>query len=201
MSLRALLARLRHDQQAVSAVEFAVVAPAFLVLLMGGFDLGHTLYTQAILNGEVLRAARSASLETGTAVAQQNLIDTRVRDAVLNMNKSATVTITRQFFDNFTGARIRFEDVNQDGICTTGEQWMDLNGSGTFDDMRNSTGQGGAKDAVRYTVTMSYPRLFPVGPLIGLSHDITLSSTTVYANQPYGEQAARTNTTTLQNCP
>ncbi|MEO8724217.1 MAG: TadE family protein, partial [Sphingobium sp.] len=192
---------LRHNQTAVAAVEFALVAPPFLIMLMGGFDLGHTLYTQAILNGEVLKAARGSSLEAGSAAAQQTIIDNTVRNAVLNMNKNATVTITRKFYDSFTGARIHYEDVNQDGICSSGEKWMDLNGNGSFDDMRYSTGQGGAKDAVRYTVTMSYPRIFPVATLIGLSPNVSLSATTVYANQPYGEQAVRTGTTTLRNCP
>jgi len=47
---------------------------------------------------------------------------------------------------------------------------------------------GGARDAVVYTVTVNYPRLFPVFAFIpGQSEDFTLKSTTVLRNQPYGQ--------------
>ena len=51
-----------------------------------------------------------------------------------------------------------------------------------------SGGQGGAKDVVVYSVTVTYPRLFPVAKLIGLSENVKLNATTVLANQPYGDQ-------------
>lgn len=196
-----LFSRLGRNQKAAAAVEFAIIAPAFLTILMGGFDISHTLYTKAILQGEVQKAARDLSLETGAVTAQQNVIDARVRTSVLNMNKSATVTITRQFFQSFTGANSQFEDVSKDGVCTTGETWFDLNGNGVFDNMNNSTGQGAAKDAVRYSVTMTYPHLFPVVRLIGMAPTVTINATTVYANQPYSDQAVRTGTTTARTCP
>ena len=46
-----LPSRLQMDCTGVAAVEFAVVAPVFLVLLMGSLDAGHTLYTRSVQIG------------------------------------------------------------------------------------------------------------------------------------------------------
>ena len=39
-----------------------------------------------------------------------------------------------------------------------------------------------------YTVTITYPRLFPMAKLIGLSEHVTVEARTVLENQPFGEQ-------------
>ena len=50
-------------------------------------------------------------------------------------------------------------------------------------------GQGGADDAVLYTVSVKYKRLFPMAKMFGWSSDLTVKASTVLRNQPYGEQA------------
>lgn len=197
------LPALRHDEKGATAVEFAVVSTAFLVMIMGGFDMGHTLYTQAVLQGVVQKAARDSSLETGTIIAQQNAIDARVRDSVRDLNTSLTdddIEITRKYYHDFTTAAAKTpEDVSGDGICSPGEQYFDRNFSGTYDADGGAAGQGNAKDAVVYSVSMTYPRLFPVTGLIGLSPNVTITATTLLANQPYGEQA--TGSIAALDCP
>jgi hypothetical protein len=47
---------------------------------------------------------------------------------------------------------------------------------------------GGARDAVLYTVTVEYPRAFPMMGLLGFSETVTARSRTVLRNQPFGEQ-------------
>jgi Flp pilus assembly protein TadG len=193
---------LRRDERGIAAVEFAMILPAFVVILMGGFDIAHTLYTRSVLEGTVLKAARDSSLETGTSTTNQSTIDTRVTNAVRDLNSQATVTISRQFFQNFTTAQAKQpEDISGDGVCSTGEQWIDRNFNNVYDATGGSAGSGGAKDIVVYTVTMTYPRLFPLAGLIGLPSTVTLRASTTLANQPYGEQAQRTGSLTPRNCP
>ena len=48
-----------------------------------------------------------------------------------------------------------------------------------------------------YTVTVSYPRAFPVMGLLGFSETVTARSRTVLRNQPYGEQR---ETVEVGNC-
>ena len=199
-----LLSRLSRDERGVAAVEFGITASAFLVLLMGGFDVGHTLYMQTVLQGTVQKAARDLTLSSGSEAAQQLAVDTRVRDSVRRLNASLgddDINISRDFYANFTTAQAaQPEDANQDGVCSAGEVWLDRNFNNVYDSKGGSSGQGGAKDVVVYSVTVSYPRLFPVARLIGMSETVKLNATTVLANQPYGDQANRSGTLTPRNC-
>lgn len=43
--------KLRKEEKGI-AVEFAVIAPVFFMLIMGGMDIGYTLYVQSVMNGE-----------------------------------------------------------------------------------------------------------------------------------------------------
>ncbi|MCK0531406.1 TadE/TadG family type IV pilus assembly protein [Sphingobium agri] len=187
-----MLKRLHRDQEGVAAVEFGLVASTFLVLLMGGFDLGHTLYMQAILQGTVQKAGRDLTLASASAVTQQNTVDMRVRNAVRNINNSladSDIDIDRTYYSNFAKAQAaQPEDANGDGVCSPGEVWIDRNFNNVYDSKGGAGGQGGAKDVVVYSVTVTYPRLFPVATLIGLSENVKLNATTVLANQPYGDQ-------------
>ena len=68
-----------NDREGTSIVEFAVISPVMFTLLFGGFDFGHTLYMQSVLQGAINKAARDSALETGTvseiqAAVDQNLI-------------------------------------------------------------------------------------------------------------------------------
>ncbi|BAI96286.1 hypothetical protein Sj15T_06060 [Sphingobium sp. TA15] len=195
---------LHRDESGVAAVEFGITASAFLALLLGGFDVGHTLYMQTVLQGTVQKAGRDLTLSSGAEAAQQLAIDGRVRDAVRRLNASLSdedIIITREYYADFTKAQAaQPEDADQDGICEPGEVWVDRNFNNVYDSKGGSSGQGGAKDVVVYSVTVSYPRLFPVARLIGMSETVKLNATTVLANQPYGDQANRSGTLTPRNC-
>jgi Flp pilus assembly pilin Flp len=194
--------RLKHEERGIAAVEFAAIAPAFLVIVMGGLDLGYTLYIQSVLNGTVQKAARDSSLETGTETATQTVIDTKVRNALLSLNKTATITIKRDSYQNFTKAQAQQpEDVNGINGCEAGENYYDRNFNGRYDDDGGDDSQGGAKDVVIYKVSMSFTRLFPVTKLIGLPANVTLIGRSVIANQPYADQAVHSGAIPLLPCP
>ena len=57
--------RAGQDRRGVTVTEFGLIAPTFLLLLLGVFDLGFTVYARAILDGAVQKAGRDASLESG----------------------------------------------------------------------------------------------------------------------------------------
>lgn len=200
-----LLNRLRQDHRGVAAVEFAMASTTMMVILMGGFDLGHTLYMQSVMQGTVQRAARNLTLSTGTETERQVQIDNHVRSSIrlLDANiQPGDIAIKRSFYGTFTDAQAaRPEDANQDGICSPGEVWIDRNFNDTYDSDGGGRGQGGARDIVVYSVTVDYQRLFPVASLIGMSERVKLNATTVLANQPYGDQQRRTGTLMSRNCP
>ncbi|MGK2909217.1 MAG: TadE/TadG family type IV pilus assembly protein [Sphingobium sp.] len=202
--MRAFSLKLRQDELGVSVIEFAIVAPAFLALLMGGLDFGHTLYMQAVLQGTVQKAARDSSLATGAETAQMAIIDDKIRGAVRDLNTSLAdkdIEISRTSYSDFTRAQAaQPEDANEDGICSPGEVWIDRNFNSVYDAKGGSNGTGSAKDVLVFSVKIVYPRLFPVAALIGMSPDVSLSATTVLANQPYGDQVTRTGSLTPKSC-
>jgi Flp pilus assembly protein TadG len=196
--------RLGEDERGAALVEFAIVAPVMVLMLLGAFDIGHTLYARGVLQGVVQKVARDSTLETGTATEQQEKLDNRVRAQVSALANNAAIKITRRYYRTFTQAaaarREDFTDNNGDGTCDAGEPYEDANNNNIWDDDGADAGQGGAKDAVVYTVEVEYPRFFPIYNFIGGSDTTTLTASTVLKNQPYGDQGSY-GAPTQKNCP
>ncbi|VXC95249.1 TadE/TadG family type IV pilus assembly protein [Sphingomonas sp. AX6] len=201
--IRPLASRLKGDERGITIVEFAVVAPVMLLLLMGSMDLAHTLYMRATLQGIMQKAARDASLEAGAAVPRQTVIDGIVSDQVEKLAASAVVTFDRRFYRTFSEASTaraeEWTDTNNDGTCNDGEPYTDQNSNMSWDRDGSNTGQGGAKDTALYTATVEYPRLFPMAGMIGMSDTVRVRATTVLRNQPYADQGSYA-TPVVRNC-
>lgn len=198
------LGRLRElggDRRGATIVEFALVAPVLCLLLAGGFNIAHTLYLRAVMQGIVQKVARDATLESGLDVAEQARLDARVRSQVSAMANNATVDITRAYYRTFSAAAAaQFEpytDHNGDGTCNGGEPYEDTNNNSRWDAAGGNASQGGAKDAVVYTVKATYPSFFPLYRFIGGSGETEVIASTVLRNQPYGDQAVPA----VRNCP
>lgn len=184
-------ARLARDERGVTIVEFALIAPVLMLMLMGLLDLSYNMYTTEMLQGAIQEAARDSTLE-GSGGNQAQL-DGIVTKAVQAVAPGAKLTFGRRSYASFTdaGRPEDYTDVNGDGTCDQGEPFEDANGNGSWDLDRGQAGFGGARDAVLYTVNVTYHRPFPVAGFIpGQSKDFTLTASTVLRNQPYGQQAA-----------
>lgn len=193
--------RLTGDQRGVTIVEFAMVLPVFLILVMGAMDMAYQMYTRAILSGEMQKAARDSTLESG--LTSSSALDDKVKAAVKTVTPGASITFSRFSYRTFSDAAAAqaetWVDSNSNGTCDNGEQYEDANSNGSWDKNGGKAGQGGAKDAVVYTAAVSYPRLFPISKLIGISPTVTLTSTTVLRNQPYKDQDSPAPV--ARNCP
>lgn len=191
---RRFLRKLRHDRRGAALVEFALVTPVMLVMLMGFGDMLYQVYTQSILNGELQKAARDSGIEGGAA--NTSTIDTKVQTMVRKIAPNATFTSTRKSYDTFSEvAPEPFTDSNNNGVRDPGECFTDENGNGSWDQDPGAAGQGGASAVTVYTMTATYPRLFPVAGLLGWPTTQTVSATTLLKNQPYATQTTTTNTT------
>lgn len=158
---------------------------------IGAFDLGHNMYTNTLLVGAIQKTARDSSIEG--AASNAALLDQRVKEVVDAIAPGANVRFDRSSYTNFSEARQPedFTDVDGDGLCNNGEPFEDANANGSWDKDRGVSGFGGARDAVLYTVTVTYPRLFPFAVLKDQSRSMTISAATVLRNQPYGLQGER----------
>lgn len=197
MIRRNLLRRLGRDEAGATIVEFAIVAPVMGMVLLGAFDVAHTLYMRGVLQGVVQKTARDSTLEDSTDAGVQTTLDDKVKAQVTAIANNAQVTITRRFYRTFSSASAAkaetFTDstsgIYKNGTCDGGEPYEDANLNGVWDRDGGNAGQGGAKDAVLYTVSVTYPRFFPIYRFIGGSTTTTITGSTVLKNQPYGDQS------------
>jgi len=191
--------RLRKDETAATLVEFGLVAPVFILMIMGIFDIAHTQYTNGMMNGAMQSAGRDLTLES--AGSQESNIDQAVIDRVRTVvPASATIQLEKLSHFEFSdiGEQEEYDDENGDGVCNNNEVFADANGNGQWDPNRGEEGIGGARDAVLYTAIVSYDRLFPMYGLAGMPQSVTLRASTVLRNQPYDEQDLAIET---GNCP
>jgi Flp pilus assembly protein TadG len=178
-----------RDESAVTVVEFGIVAPVMLLMLMGFFDLAQTEYARSVLQGAMQMAARNSTLESG--LTSQTAIDAYVENQVTPVvSKSPTYTVSRLSYSDFTnvGKAEPYTDTNGNGKYDKGECYQDVNGNGQWDSDMGASGQGGADDAVLYTMTVSYKRLFPMAGMLGWPAKQQITATTVLRNQPYNAQ-------------
>lgn len=201
----AMLRRLRGDASGVTLVEFAFVGPVLILMVIGLFDIAHTQYSASMLNGAVQKAGRDLTLEGANSSKAE--IEERVREQVQSVIPS-NADIEFEELSHFDFADIGEPEtiLGDDPVGTAGhgvceaaknERYIDANGNSRWDPNRGKAGIGGARDAVLYTVTVSYPRILPMYSLVGLSDNVTIEASTVLRNQPFDEQDRNT---TERNC-
>ncbi|WP_174278603.1 TadE/TadG family type IV pilus assembly protein [Sphingomonas bacterium] len=186
--IRAIL-RLRADARGATAVEFAIVAPVMLLLMMGMCDLAYQSYVQAMLSGALQKAGRDATIQD--AAGNTAAIDSKVMASVRQVAANATFVTSRKSYGNFGQvAPEPFQDNNNNGQYDKAtECFTDVNGNNQWDVDPGLAGQGGANDVVYYTITATYPRLFPMAGLMGWSSTQSVSAQTLLKNQPYANQS------------
>jgi Flp pilus assembly pilin Flp len=187
--MRKLFLPLRHDQNGVAAVEFALIAPTFMLMLMGTFDIGYAGYIKYVLQGALEDAGRSASLETTSSTT----LDNKVKDTVKTLNNAGTLNVSRLYYERYSDVKVpeEFTDSNANGLRDPGECFIDRNGNSVWDADVGLAGRGGAQDVVVYKATFTYNRIFPLWKMLGQSSTQDIVAQTYLRNQPFSAQAAR----------
>jgi Flp pilus assembly protein TadG len=189
--LRSLSARLSGDRSGVAAIEFGIVAPVMALFMMGMGELLYGTYTSAIVLGAVQKAGRDGTLQSNSTATTD--IDTLVMDPVRQVAPGATYVSVRQNYATFSDVDKPepFVDAGtMNGRYDVGECYTDMNGNGHWDADGGRVGVGGANDVAQYTITVTYPHVFPVAYLLGWGANGTITAQTVLKNQPYAAQGA-----------
>ncbi|MBH5322685.1 TadE/TadG family type IV pilus assembly protein [Aurantiacibacter sediminis] len=189
--------RIAHDEGGATIVEFALIAPAFVLTIMALFEFSYNYYAETMIEGAVQKAARDSTIEA--FANNPAALDTKVRGAVQNIVPSATVTMTRSGYRNYSDMNRAEEwtDTNGDGVCADNEPFEDINGNGVWDSTRALDSASGARDAVLYQVDATYDRAFPMPELLGWEQTVTVTARTVLRNQPFN---ATEHIVTVGNC-
>ncbi|WP_448664401.1 TadE/TadG family type IV pilus assembly protein [Sphingomonas sp. CJ20] len=189
MTFPSPLRRLLAERRGTSAIEFALIVPVLVMMLLGMMDLSYQSYVQAVLEGAMQKAGRDSGIEA----ANTTTIDNSVKAKVAGVAPRATFAITRKSYSTYANmAPERFTDTNGNGVRDTGECYDDINGNRVWDADPGLMGQGGANDVTEYTVTATYNRIFPLATMLGWSRQQSVSATTLLKNQPYQSQAVPT---------
>jgi len=196
-SLPNLLRTLAADARGVTIIEFAIVAPVLILMLVGGFDLAHQSYVRSVLQGALNDAARRAAVEDPAFVAAGDTLEERVANLVIGQVDAtapgAEIVIAQSNFYDFSGIgnpEKLMTDVNENGQYdeSDGDCFADLDEDGEYDTDTGRDGIGGANDVVFYEATLTMPRLVPLHGFLGVSPEYNLRADTAIRNQPYEAQ-------------
>jgi len=183
MTARAFL----HDREGATVVEFAIVLPMFMLLLLSILDIGQMVYGKSVLTGAVHRAARASATETRNITQA----DATVLAAIKPVLPGVTIKSDRTSYYDFTdvGRPEKWNDGNGNSRCDNNELYTDENRNGQWDeDVGRQGDAGNANDVVVYRVTASFKPVFKVPFTPERWSDRTLSATAVVKNQPFGNQ-------------
>jgi len=154
------------DRRGATAVEFAVVAPVLIALLLGLFEFSLLLTADLTLESAVSEAARfgitGRSLGATTREEAIRAVLERRAGSLLDPDRLALETLVYPDFASI-GQPEPFVDADGDGVHDPGEVYVDLNGNGRWDADMGLAGLGGPNAVVLYRAR--YPWRF-VTPLL-----------------------------------
>lgn len=87
----------RHRQRGAAAVEFALLLPFLLALLLGVVDLGLAVYTQSVLNHASREGARTGvvlALHRPSSQSIASVVQDRLSGSLGTVNKFGTLSFT-----------------------------------------------------------------------------------------------------------
>lgn len=200
MIRRRLFLDVIRDRSGAAAMEFGLVAPVMALFMMGIGDLLYGTYAQSILIGAVQKAGRDATLQQNTTSTATTNIDSAVMTMVRSVAPAATYVSTRENYTTFSLVDkpepfVDSATTGTVGVRDPGECFTDMNGNGTWDADGGRIGVGGASDVAQYSISVTYPRVFPVAKLLGWGASATITAQTLLKNQPYAAQSTSTPAT------
>ncbi len=180
---------IRRDERGIAAVEFAFVAPIFLVFVLGIMDLSAYFFVAAQLQTAVEQAARSIRVGDVTLIGPDNpppaepkkdvfrdLVCGEIHTFMIRNCTSSLLVDVQSFSSDFS-------DVSYGDIS-------DANGDGVIDgaDTAYSAGSGGSAIIARvyYRYSFIVPQMaLLTGATAGSHNLIAITATTAFRNEPF----------------
>ncbi len=177
---------LARDSDGVTAVEFALIAPVFVLILMGIIEFSLVMFVSSVMEGATSASGRYGKTGyTAVGSTRQEQIIAAVAARSAGLLDATKITINTTVYPSFDSIDQEepYIDSNHNGTHDIGETYTDVNGNAVWDSF-GVAGLGNANDVVVYTV--SYPWVINT-PIIAnfLGSTIIISSRTVVKNEPY----------------
>lgn len=182
-----LLPRLRRSRNGNVAIEFALVAPLFVVSVVGVMEIGMILGVQSLMEGAVRDAARFGV--TGQDDAERldiigDIISNRTIGLV-DLDEASVDVLTYGSFDDIGAPEPFVDDAPFNGVYDSGESYTDINGNGQWDPDQGKKGAGDASEVVLYRILYEVPSL--TGLIDHLIGGISLSASIAVRNEPWND--------------
>ncbi len=176
-----------RDNRGVTAIEFAMIAPVFFLMLFGIIELSLVMFVSSTMEGAVDASGRYG--KTGYVAAgstrQQQIIAT-IASKTTGLLDPTKITVTTTIYPSFDSVNKpeSYTDTNHNGAYNIGEPFVDSNSNGQWDADMGVAGLGNGNDVVVYTV--SYPWKINT-PIVAhfLGGTLNITSRTVVKNEPY----------------
>jgi Flp pilus assembly protein TadG len=170
-----------------AVVEFALVAPIFLGMLLSILEFSGIMFVQTLLEGGAREASRyGITGQQPDGVSRDDMILQIVGEnsfGIIDMDKLEMQTLV---YDSFSavGEPEPFTDENSNDAWDAGEPYTDVNGNGSWDDDMGAVGLGGPGDVVVYSMSYDWPIMIPwFRPFFG--DHITLEANIAVRNEPF----------------
>lgn len=185
------LVRLRADRRGSAAVDFAIIGPALVVMMVGILEVAMLMMTQTLLQSAVADAARAGLTgQPGDGLTRAELVRLaaeRVGGNLIDPGRLALETLVYQSFTSI-GEPEPFTDVNSNGVHDAGEPFTDVNGNGSWDSDQGQSGLGGPNDIVLYRITYAWQPMTPfLRGLLPGDGTVELSASFAVRNEPFPE--------------
>lgn len=179
----------RRGERGATALEFAMIAPFYFLLLIGIIETSMVMFAQHVLENASATASRTG--KTGyvspTKTQQQTIMAAvdRMAGFLMDKNKIAVSSLAYKSFSGI-GTGEQFVDANMNNHWDPGENYTDSNGNGQYDSDIGTTGYGTAGDIVVYTITYPWPIMTPaMKHFLGEDGILNLRSRIVVKNEPF----------------
>lgn len=180
--------RITDDRQGSAAVEFGIIAPLFILMIVGIAEVGTTLFVGALMEGAVRDASRYGITGQDGASRPQIIRDI-IADRTIGLVDINVAAISTQVYDSFDsiGSQEPYtDDSPANGTYDTGEAFVDINMNGSWDADQGRASVGEPGEIVLYTIDYDLPLL--TGYLanhLGSGGNIGLTASIAVLNEPF----------------
>lgn len=161
--------RFARCRRGITAVEFAIIAPIVLLMIMGFVEFGIILFLQNVLETANTIGPRFEAAEAQN-VSRASYIRSEVQRLSAGLMDPTRLNISANYFDAFPD--------NSGEPCinpptapcpgTPGVNFTDINGNRMWDSNMSAVGEGGMGALVVYTVTYPWQVFTPIlWPVLG----------------------------------
>ncbi len=171
------------DQQGGAAIEFGLIAPLFILMIVGIAEVGTTLFVGTLMEGAIRDASRYGITGQDGASREQIIRDI-IEERTIGLVDIDVAVINTQIYESFDaiGSQEPYTDNSPaNGSYDVGEAFVDVNMNGSWDADQGRDGVGEPGEIVLYTINYSLPMMtgyiankFGNGGFVGLTASIAV---------------------------